>query len=218
MGFGLLFFGYFFTLSLPFKGIDVLPDIVGCILMYFALKKLIEYCPDNRNFRYARITLIPYSVFAVIVFGWQISGLFVEFSKNAVQWFFTPISALYGIVIGVFHIFLLFGIYRLSESVGLIKPAARARRLITLTVVYYIFQLMSYSGVLKFISGLTDSPDVVLSYINISLYIIGLLWLVLTWALIFTCYMRICLEGDENMPHEDDAIDKLLSRFKNDKK
>jgi uncharacterized membrane protein len=218
MGFGLLFVGYFFNLSLPYKGVDILPDLIGCILMYLALNRLCGYCPDNQGFRNARILLYPYTVFATATLGTQVAGLFTTIPKNIERYFFTPLYILYSVTIGVYLIFLLTGIHSLSKSVELEKTATRARRLITLTVVYYFLQLLFYFDIFNFIANLTDSPDVVLSYINITIYVIGLIWLLLTLSLIFTCYMRICLEGDEDMPHRDSAFDRIVNQIKNDKK
>ena len=49
MGFGLLFIGYFFMLNFPFQGIDLLPDVVGCIIMLVAVRKLLLYCDDRAS-------------------------------------------------------------------------------------------------------------------------------------------------------------------------
>ena len=51
MGFGLLFIGYFFYLPLSYNGFDLLPDIIGVLIMFSALRRLSFYCPGNRFFR-----------------------------------------------------------------------------------------------------------------------------------------------------------------------
>ena len=33
--------------------------------------------------------------------------------------------------------------------------------------------------------------------------------MLLVWALIYACYMKICLEGDEEMPYRDNLYDRI---------
>ncbi|MCI8388481.1 MAG: hypothetical protein HFE63_08475 [Clostridiales bacterium] len=217
MGFGLLFLGYFFILNVPYGSLDVLPDIIGCLLMLSALKRLTGYCSDNRGFKYTQFTLLPYTLIAAIIFISQLACQFGITSAESIKWFTSPLNIVYSIVIGAFHIFLFLGIHELSKEVDLPKITTRSIRMLSLTVVYYIIELLSYTGIINKIAYSTAKPEAVLSYINLALFILGILWMALTWALIFTCYIRICLEGDEDMPYREDIFDKILSYFKRQK-
>ena len=218
MGFGLLFIGYFFMMSLPVNGIDMLPDIVGCLIMLAALNRLIIHCKDNRNFKTARLILFPFAALSIAVLGCQLAKASGMMSEGFEKFFFSPLEVVYMLIIGVFHVFLLLGIYELSVSVELQKLANRSRRILVLTAVYYICEILAASGVTKLIANSTGTPDMVLSYINLAIYLMGSLWLLFTWALIFTCYMRICLEGDEDMPYREDVHDKIIKYLKSKKK
>lgn len=217
MGFGYLFLGYFFILNLPLRGFDILPDIVGCLLMLAAFRRLTKYCPDNRHLKNANLVLMLYALMSALLLVYQAVGLFVEIPESFVGLIYTPFSIVYSLVIGAYHLFMLLGIHSLAGQVGLDKLAARSVRMLTLTAVYYLFELLSYCGVLEYIAGLTGQPAVVLSYVNLALYLLGVLWMLLIWALIFTCYMRICLEGDEDMPYHEDIYD-AIGRHMRDKK
>ena len=50
MGFGLLLTGYLMTYLLSLSSYGAFPAIIGCVIMLYALTKLIEYEP---GFRYA---------------------------------------------------------------------------------------------------------------------------------------------------------------------
>ena len=65
MGFGLLFIGYFFYLPLSYNGFDLLPDIIGVLIMFSALRRLSFYCPGNRFFRLAKVILVPMGALSV---------------------------------------------------------------------------------------------------------------------------------------------------------
>ncbi|MBQ8510519.1 MAG: hypothetical protein IJ493_11495 [Clostridia bacterium] len=214
MGFGLLFIGYFFFLNLPMRGIDILPDFVGCLLMLSALRSLTRHCPSNQGFARARTVTLGMGVLSLANLFTQIAGL----SANVPDIFTRVLAICYSLVVLVWHIFLLMGIYELALAVDLPKLAGRTRRILTLTVIYYVLQLLSSSGLLKLITGMTETPEMALSLINLALYLLGLVWLFCTAALIFTCYMRICLEGDEDMPEHEDLYDKTMSWIKSKKK
>ena len=218
MGFGLLFVGYFFLMNLPVNGIDMLPDIVGCLIMLAALDRLRLHCPSNRNFTVARNILFPFAALSIAVLGCQLARASGMMTEGFEKFFASPLEIIYALVIGVFHVFLLLGIHELAASVELPKLANRSRRILVLTVVYYICEALATLGITKLIADSSATPDVVLSYMNLVIYILGSLWLLLTWALIFTCYMRICLEGDEDMPYREDIHDRIVKYLKSKKK
>lgn len=218
MGFGLLLIGYFFLMSLPLNGIDILPDIIGYLIMLSALNALVKHCPKNNGFIRARLTVFPTAALSIAVLGCQLAAASGMLTSGLEKYLVNPIKTLYTIAIGVFHVFLLLGIFQLSCEVELKKLTNRSRRMIVLTAVYYLCEMLSLLGLTKPIAALTPNPDRVLSYINASVYAIGNLWLFLTWALIFTCYMRICLEGDEDMPYRENTHDKLVGYLKSKRK
>lgn len=218
MGFGLLFIGYFFYLPLSYKGFDMLPDIIGVLIMLSALGRLVRYCPDVRFFRYARITLFPLAALSIGILVCQAAQLAGGLSETLDKWLYSPLTAVYIVAIGVYHVFLLLGINSLSKSVGLPKLAARSARTLSLTLVYYLAQGLSVTGVFSWAANITAKPNVVLTYINAAVYLIGLAWMLLVWLLIYACYMKICLEGDEEMPYRDNVYDRIKAYLDSKKK
>ena len=130
MGFGLLFIGYFFYLPLSYNGFDLLPDIIGVLIMFSALRRLSFYCPGNRFFRLAKVILVPMGALSVGMFGCQAASVSGALSETLDKWLYTPLTLVYIIAIGVYHAFLLLGVYTLSKSVELPKLAARAVRVL----------------------------------------------------------------------------------------
>lgn len=218
MGFGLLFIGYFFMLNLPVGGIDMLPDAVGWLIMLAGVGKLILHCPDNKWFGFTRYLLIICGVLSIAILGGQLASASGMMTESLEKYLFTPLGNVYSLCIGIFHALLFIGIYGLSRSVELPKLANRARRMVALTAVYYFGEAVSLSGLTKLIAGSAGNPDAVLSTLNLVIYLIGSIWLLLSWLLLFTCYMRICLEGDEDMPYREDIHDRIISHLKNKKK
>lgn len=218
MGFGYVFIGYFFMLNLPVGGIDILPDIVGCFIMLFGVNTLTHYCPQNKGFEYAKKILYIFSVLSIAVLGCQFAKASNMMSDGLTKYFYTPISGIYSVVIGVFHVSIFVGIFKLAKEVGLDKLANRSRRMLVLTAAYYIFEMFSMCGLTEFIAEHSGNYNVVISCFNLTIYALGNLWLILTWALLLTCYMRICLEGDEDMPYRDNSHDRIVNYLKRNKK
>ncbi len=218
MGFGYLFLGFLFFMSFPLYGVDILPDVIGWLIMGKALKTLTHYCPGNRHFERAGYSLLAGLVLSVFVLGCQLAELGGVVSETLDRFFVTPILILYSIAIGVHQVFLLLGIHQLSLEVELDKLARRAVRMLSLTAVYYLLQFLTQLGLFAKIADLTASPQMVLSTINAVVYFLGVLWLLLIAALYFTCYMRICLEGDEDMPYREDFYDRTKKKIESKKK
>ena len=210
MGFGFLFLGYFFLLNLPIGQVDILPDVLGWLLMFGGLRRLCYFCPQDKNFPRAKLVLIPAAAVSVIVF---VLNIVMAGGNSPVL---LGARLLYSLLQGAYEVFLLLGIYRLAGSVELPKLAARAGRMLTFTAAYYLLQLVYYSSILNAVLP-SYSAAYVQNYLAFAIYILGYLWLILTLALLFTCYARICLEGDEEMPYSEDLFDKLLRRFRGGK-
>ena len=210
MGFGFLFLGYFFLLNLPIGRVDILPDVLGWLLMLGGLHRLCYFCPQDKSFPRAKLVLIPAAAVSAAVFVLDI----VMADSGSPVLLITQL--VYAVLQGAYEAFLLLGIYRLAHSVELPKLAARAGRMLAFTAAYYLLQLVYYSGIMNVVLP-SYSAAYVQNYLAFAIYILGYLWLILTLALLFTYYARICLEGDEEMPYSEDLFDKLLRRFRGGK-
>lgn len=190
MGFGLLFIGYLFTFRIATQssGFDFLPDIVGYLIMFAGLSKLALY---GKGFRYAKLLLIPLIAAGGVTLVFQSLDL-AGYSLNEI---FTDISQATDIVTQIFlfafHVALFVGIRDIARETDLPKVAFRAVRNLSITVFYYLVVLLSRLPVLGAL------PQ---RYVGLFVFLLGILWILMNLVLIFSCYMRICLEGDEEMP------------------
>ena len=217
MGFGYLFLGYFFLLFFPMSGIGVLPNLaaVGCVIMFFGLRKLYSYAPECKGFKLAIFALIPYFAVSVAEFASDVA----EYSgRIAVDSVFVKSTALVSdLLFGIFTVFVLVGIHVLARQVELPKIAVRSSVFMSISVIFTL--CAAVSG----IAALVDIPagktaTAVVNYIALAAFLLEYLAIFLNLFHIFSCYMYICLEGDEDMPYREDIFDKLIAFTRRNKK
>ena len=217
MGFGILFISH--ILLFFFKGVDVFPDVIAYALMAYALKKLSPYAPGfNMAFR-AMYAVIPLSL---ISDGLQIASAAGAKLPSPVVMAAGSLTSLS--MVTVYWLTLL-GAGYLSKDVGRNELAARAGRCRVYTAVY-IAVMVFYSLHLPFMEEFDHYiwiilasifPDSVLTqfdhYMGIIYLMLGLGWVISLGVMFYSCYMWICLEGDEDMPEENGGfLDNLLRR------
>ena len=219
MGFGYLFIGYFFMLFFPIDGIGVLPNLaaVGLAVMFVGLRKLSGYASDCKGFRYALYTIIPYFAVAVAMLGINIAEMSGELSPALNTYFVKPLSLAADILYGVYTVFLMVGIYKLARQVELPKLASRSAVVMSLTVMFTLCQTIS--NIASFVTAQApETVTVAVNFIGFAAFLLEYAAIFMGLAHIFTCYMHICLEGDEDMPYREDIFDKIIAFTKRNKK
>ena len=182
MGFGILFLGYLITFIGAMTPVYAFTQIFGVLIMLYALSKLARH---NTNFTITFWIAIGYLAASV----YSMVGYFMQWKETDLLW---QIDRYLGMaIVFLLHLFLLLAIRDISVSTGLPKLKARAMTNAITTAVYVLITVLPYFGLI------TD-PTVV-QYLRLASLLLGVLWLILNAALIFSCYMWICLEGDENM-------------------
>ena len=222
MGFGLTFIGYFFLMFFPLSRIDVLPNIaiIGCIVMLFGLRKLTHYCSDNRAFSLARLICAILTVLSIAALMLDVAVIDNLIGEDIFP-VLAPISnAIYALAITAFTGALFVGVYKLSREVELPKLAKRSVFTLSVNAAYLAAELASSvcSLVRTFSAPSNEIFTAVTGYLGITAFLFAYVILFLNLSLIFACYARICLEGDEDMPYETDIFDKLAARKKRKKK
>ncbi len=190
MGFGLLFIGYLLTFLLSMAGgYGSYPAIVGCIVMLYATTKLVDYEP---RFKYAFFSIIPMAICVAFdlsvaitsmtggslpgFLGWSVTSNVIQYAK----WVFT-----WG-----FNIVLLWAVAKLAGKTGIDKTARAAWRNM---IIYCVFLVMFV--VTSFLPGsLTVAP-----YLAMAQYALYIILTILISVSLFSCYMRICDENDQEM-------------------
>ncbi|MBQ8250184.1 MAG: hypothetical protein IJY93_09970 [Clostridia bacterium] len=227
MGFGFLFIGYFFLLFYPLDTIGMLPNlsIIGCVLMLAAMKRLIQYCPENKSFKAAKYALVLLSLFsaAMLVLNFIPADTTSADSASAASMGTICIYSavlLAKLTLCIYSITLFLGIHRLSNEVELPKLASAATRRITVTGVFGAAMLLS--GIAEIVISSTatvnDEFRMIVAYVGLFSRLLEYVCILVNLLLIFSCYAKICLEGDEDMPYREDVFDKIIAWTKRNKK
>lgn len=198
MGFGLLFIGYILTYLLYLAGgYGCFPALIGCFIMLYALTKVSEY---ESRFKYAFFAVIPLTVcwgyFAAIeiatLLGTALPGfLSWNGTKNTIIFIRTFFDLIY-------HTALLLSIAKIAEDTGITKTKVAALRNLIIYFIFFAAEIIDY---------FTPATNAYAIYIFLAVMLLWFAELVLNGICIFSCYMRICDEGDQNM-------DAKPSRFK----
>ncbi len=185
MGFGILFFGY--LLLFFCRGAELFPDTLAYILIFIALRTLTRHSEHFKNAKLFAMMLLPVGVVTDV---FLFLGKFTPFEAGFVSEVMQILSAM---TLLIFHYFLFEGIRALALELHLPKIADHARRNWWITVLYYVLVI--------FTSLRLCFMEEAMRYFGILVLVIGVCWIVLNAVLIYSCYMKICLEGDEDMDY-----------------
>ncbi len=184
MGFGYLFIGSLIFCN-PLYASYTFP--ISAFFMLCGLWMLSRY---NRGFKMAKTTLLIWLIPAILTLVCDLlSSLSVDIA---------PLNSLsipakvagYGLEM-LFMLFTLTGIQMIATETALPKLIRRAKVWRTVSVVYYTLIFISVSAF-----GSTEHGKLLVPI----LFILGLVFKIAVTSLIWSCYMWICLEGDEDMP------------------
>ncbi len=190
MGFGLLFIGYLMTFLLSMAGsYGCYPAIVGCIVMLYAATKLVEYEP---RFKYVFFSIIPMSLCVAFDLSAAVSALMGSDMPGFLSWSVTADIVKYAKFVFElsFHVLLLTSVASIASETGVDKTAHAAWRNLIIYAVYFVTAVVA-----SFLPG--DLP--VSPYLFIAQFALYLIWMILNAIALFSCYMRICDEGDQEM-------------------
>lgn len=182
MGYGLLVVGYtaYSLLSITLYGWAI--RLVGCVLMGIGLYKLRDYFP---SYMLSFITTIALFALALAEGVCDISLLLAP--ENALlSTLLTVVRYIRDGGVYLFNIFLLLSTFFAFGHVDLSDRKVSAVTDLCAVVLGGVLYVLSAFGIV--------SPDVV--------FAVQIVWTVMIIALLFGCYMRICPEGDEDMPRK----------------
>ncbi|MBR5869821.1 MAG: hypothetical protein IKZ09_02180 [Clostridia bacterium] len=206
MGFGILLLGYPLILSVTMHSMGFCFEILGYLIMLRAFTCLGEYGKYFRYARYAVSALIPLGAFSLVLqsFSWFGAEELYETVSSVVS---VPYNILLAIAMLVFHMFLLLAVKTIAAEVDLPRLVTEAMRNIVVTWLY--FAAVIVSCFLNVPSVTAHMPYYkILGYVSM----FGVIWILLNAKMIFVCYMRICLPGDEDMPVGERKMPSLFGR------
>jgi len=183
MGFGTLFIGYFLLFNIPYFGMT---DIIASTVMMLGLSKLASV---NSYFRSAYITSVIFAVYSLPELVLFSLDLFDIVNTGDLT---SYIRVGQCVIVCILTVLILKGIYEVSREVELERVPGRAKFMIYSSFVVYTLWILASEPHVTALLG---------TYAFI-LYVIAIIALFLligvNLVIIYTCYMKICMPGDEN--------------------
>lgn len=195
MGFGIMFFGVFFFASANVSGFDVLPDFIGYIIILLGIRCALRYC---NNFKMARVAGFVGLGTSVAVFMAQAIELLGGTVPTGVMRIIETANAAIKIV---FLMILLFAVFGLAKETGAEKTQRRS--LMSLIVVPVFWTANIAGGVVNY-SGVVSDADVLKKILTAAL-VCEIVYVIVAAVGVFSAYMWICVEGDEDMPKRNNS-------------
>ena len=189
MGYGLVLIGYALTFFTSLTLYGWLFRLLGYAAMAYGLFKLKDYFPFYKLSLFAVLALFLTGIGEAGAEMFYLLGKDTELFKTVV--FYTRDA-----LVLVFHVLFLIATYIAYGVVGMTEKKVNAVTDICAVVLGYVFYILA---ALKIVEG------------SVAVFV-QLIWTVMVFFLIFGCYMRICPEGDENMPRIEDTFYQQILR------
>lgn len=190
MGFGILLIGYLFAFGFTAGSnyIVSLLGLLGSALLFVASTKLSAYAKHFKNARISSLALALSYLLSAVLSALKFAGMVSEAS------ILLRISrALIVTCVFAFHIFMYLGIAHISREVEDKKLCTAACRDVILLVAYYL--VTALARVSSFMLPVASGGISLLATATF----LGPIWLVLSFWLVMSSYMRICLPEDKDM-------------------
>ncbi len=183
MGFGNLFIGYFLLLNITYFGIT---DVIAASVMLLGLYKLSSV---NKYFKASSICTAVFLAFSAVEFGIFAYRMFMGDANSEILT--SVIGILRNALIYALSFTAIMGMKAVAQEVEVDKlPERCTRSIICISVIYPLWMILSLP--LPFI------PDLILTLLSMCVIASTIIVLILNLALIYTCYMKICMPGDES--------------------
>lgn len=192
MGYGLVLIGYLLTFFTSLTLYGWMTRLLGYLVMAYGFYKLKDYFP---SYKLSLFSLLAIFLIGLGEAGFEIAKLFgataesVDPIKNIVL--YTRDGMIY-----VFHIFFLASTCIAFGVVGMNEKKVSAVTDMCAVTVGYVFYILSALGIVEK---------------NVAFFV-QLIWSLMVTVLILSCYMRICPEGDEDMPRRESKI-PFINKF-----
>ncbi len=202
MGFGLLFIGYLLAFFLALTKFGFAIRLLGYAIIAWSLIKLRDYEPKFTYPQGLSFLLVIIGVFNFLLEGAAELAIalpeWMSASDSVVDWaeFIVDIAL---------NITLLWVIAEFAHRLDLRKQRVAALRNMIFVGAYFILYFLG--------SGPMAGNERFQSVFALPMLIIQLFWIFLNLALIFSCYMYICPEGDEDMPRRRSRF-KFINKIK----
>lgn len=184
MGFGILFIGYFLILNLTYYSIT---DVIAAAVMLLGLYKLSSV---NRYFKTTAICTGVFLAFSIGEIGVAIYELFEK--KINSPMFISYMSMARCLIIGVLTVMMLKAIEEVAREVEITELPKKCKKLMLASFIIYSLWILLEMPI-SFIN------DYVLAVASLLTVIAVFILIILNLTVIYTCYMKICMPGDEDV-------------------
>ncbi len=196
MGFGTLFVGYFLLLNVTYYDFT---DAIAAIVMLYGIYKLSSI---NKGFKRALCAVLVFTVFGIFELGYAVYNMFFSYGVSS-ETVVSVISLIRYALLAILTVFVTLGMSEVANEVKLRVLAIKCERVFYMTIPIYavsaLLEAISISGILDF--KIITAIGIIALICNLALTILALIC-------IYSCYMRICMPGD------DEKMDKPKnSRF-----
>ena len=192
MGYGLVLIGYLLTFFTSLTLYGWMTRLLGYLVMAYGFYKLKDYFPSYK--------LSLFSLLAIFLVGLGEAGCEMAKMVGAAAEAVDPIKNIICYtrdgMIFVFHIFFLVSTCIAFGVVGMNEKKVSAVTDMCAVTVGYVFYILSVLHIVE---------------ANLAFFV-QLIWTVMVALLILSCYMRICPEGDEDMPRRESKI-PFINKF-----
>jgi len=192
MGYGLVLLGYVLTFFVSISLYGWAIRLLGFAVMAYGFFHLKDYFP---SYKLSLFTMIALFAVGLCESGCEIAAMLGSAAEE-VDPVKTVICYVRDGLILVFHILFLISCYIAFGVVGLNDKKVSAVTDICAVIVGYVFYVLSAFGVIE---------------ANLAFFV-QMIWMIMVLVLILGCYMRICPEGDEDMPRKESKL-PFVNRF-----
>ena len=199
MGFGTLFIGYFLLLNLTYYGFT---DLIAASVMLLGLYKLSKV---NKYFSYSCIAAAVFLAFSLAEFGIASYELFTRPINSTVL--VSVMSIIRCISVCLLTVLILKGIEDVAKEVDVEDLPKKASKLVIITAVIY-------SAWIALEAPLSFANDYVLGVLSLITILATIALIIVNLSVIYTCYMRICMPGDENIDKEKPSKFAFVNEYR----
>ena len=215
MGFGILLLGYLFTTDVEVAvntehqiGFDVLPDLIGFIIMFYALTMLKN---SYSAFSASRKAIYPLFVTSSAILVCQAISFF-KVAPALISNILSVVIAVQRVLLIVFHVLLFKAAKQLANEIDLPELGRKLGRSLVFSSVFYSVHL-----ILILLFPFASKMGAFSPFFNLAYYLSLLLqYFVLFYNIIslYKCYMFIGYEGEDTSTNVKHPIQRLIDTLK----
>ncbi|MBQ9745651.1 MAG: hypothetical protein IJW21_02380 [Clostridia bacterium] len=202
MGFGIMIFGAFLLTD------ALSTEVLGFALLFWGMSVASRHCTCFLTAKKAAVFGI---VLSVVKLAWKITDVFnAELLPETAENIF---SSVYTAYLVVFYYLFFKAIAKIAEETELPGIQRMAYANILLSAVFLIASRICYALV-------AFMPDLLGAYkaqVLATAMLLPIIVMLLCFVIVFRCYMRICLEGDEDMEEKRNSFKSPMEFYENDK-